>query len=121
MYNHRGSIFAGDQAEVLKSILSGNPSDTVVVPTEQVSGYVTEPVAGQRILGETKLAARLNREASSAEFRLTGGGKEAVIPALTDGRHAEAVLDEAVLEEMGPEADGRISLWADGKSSRKSG
>ena len=115
MYNHRGSIFAGDQAEVLKSILSGNPADTVVVPPEQVSGYVTEPVAGQRILGETKLAARLNREASSAEFRLTGGGKEAVIPALTDGRHAEAVLDEAVLEEMGPEADGRISLWADGE------
>ncbi len=115
MYNHKGSIFAGDQAEVLKSILAGNLTDTTLVSPEQVSGYMTEPVAGSRVLGETKLAARLNREAGEAEFRLKAGGKETVIPAAVDGKYVEAVLDAAAAGELEPDADGKIELYGDGE------
>ncbi len=115
MYNNKKSVFAGDQAEVMKDILAKTETDAVVKGCARVSGYITEPVAGVRILEEKPIEARLNQGVSSAEFRIISQGKETVIPAEVSGREARAVLDRDTLAGLEPDADGKIGLYADGE------
>ncbi len=114
-YNSKKSVFANDQAEAMKGILAGQPGLAELLPYGQVSGYITEPVAGARVLEEQKLSARLNREASHVEFRLDGKEGQTSLLAAVTGKAAEAVLDSATLEKLGEEADGKIGLYADGE------
>lgn len=114
-YNSKKSIFANDQAQVMKDILAGRLEKAELLPYGQITGYITEPVAGERILEERTLSARLNQKVSGAEFRLEGGGKQTVISAEVKGKQAEAVLDKDTLEKLGEAADGKIGLYVDGE------
>ncbi len=115
MYNDENSVFAEDQAVVMKDILSGRVAKAIHLPYGQVTGYITEPVAGVRILEESNLTARLNKEAGDVEFRLEGNGEIIAIKAEMNGKSAEALLDLAVLSKLGEVADGKIGLYADGE------
>jgi len=114
-YNNKKSIFAEDQAQVMKDILVGSFEKAEILPYGQITGYITEPVAGERILEERILSARLNQEVSGAEFRLEGGGEQIVVSAELEGKQAEAVLDKGTLEKLGEAADGKIGLYVDGE------
>ncbi len=115
MYNNKKSIFASDQAELVKGILAGSLAKPQVKPYGSISGYVTAPVAGTRLLDETVLTARLNRTVSSAQFRVGGNGKEVTVDAVLDGKKAEAVLAREDLAGLGAEAGGTVALYADGE------
>ncbi len=115
MYNNRKSIFASDQAAVMKDVLAGSLKKPQVKPYRNVSGYITAPVSGTRLLDETLLTARLNQEVSQAQFKIRGNGQEAVVDAMVTGRKAEAVLAEDVLAGLGEAADGTVTLYADGE------
>ncbi len=115
MYNDKNSVFAKDQAGIMKDILSGRITKAESLPYGQVTGYITEPVAGVRILEERKLTARLNEEVADAEFRLEGSGEPVAIKAEISGKQAEAVLDAATLKKLGEAADGKVGLYAGGE------
>lgn len=115
MYNDEKSIFAKDQAGVMKDILAGRLAEADSLLYGRVTGYITSPVAGERILEEQVLMANLNQEASNVEFRLEGSGESAVIAADVAGKKAEAVLDGNTLAKLGEVADGKIGLYADGE------
>ena len=110
-----GRLAAEDQAQVMKDILVGSFEKAEILPYGQITGYITEPVAGERILEERILSARLNQEVSGAEFRLEGGGEQIVVSAELEGKQAEAVLDKGTLEKLGEAADGKIGLYVDGE------
>ena len=115
MYNDKNSVFAQDQAEVMKDILAGKLAKAESLPYGKVTGYITAPVAGMRILEGQTITARLNEEAENVEFRLEGSGEPVVIPAKMNGKKAEAVLDGDTLAELGEVADGRVGLYAGGE------
>lgn len=115
MYNDKNSVFAQDQAEVMKDILAGKLAKAESLPYGKVTGYITAPVAGMRILKGQTITARLNEEAENVEFRLEGSGEPVVIPAKMNGKKAEAVLDGDTLAELGEVADGRVGLYAGGE------
>ncbi len=115
MYNSKKSVFAQDQAEVMKSVLAGSLGEVKLLPYDQVSGYVTKPVAGERILEETALSARLNQETSNVEFRLESSTGQVSLAAETVGNKAETVLDGETLAKLGEDADGKIGLYVDGE------
>ncbi len=115
MYNDKNSVFAQDQAEVMKDILAGKLAKAESLPYGKVTGYITAPVAGMRILEEQTITARLNEEAENVEFRLEGSKEPVVIPAEMNGKKAEAVLDGDTLAELGEVADGRVGLYAGGE------
>lgn len=114
-YNNKKSIFASDQDQVMKDILAGGFVKAELLPYGRITGYITEPVAGVRVLEEQALTARLNQEVSEAEFRLEGGGEQIVICAEVEGKQAEAVLDKATLEKLGEAADGKVGLYVNGE------
>lgn len=114
-YNDKNSVFANDQAAVMKDILAGNHEKPRLMPCSSVSGYITQPVAGRRILEAQELSARLNQEASDVEFRLESKNGSSVIAAETTGRQAKALLDQSILEQLGEEAGGKIGLYARGE------
>ncbi len=115
MYNDKNSVFALDQAGVMKDILGGKLTKPESLPYGRATGYITAPVAGVRILEQQKLTARLNEEAENVEFCLEGSGEPVVIAAKTEGKRAEAVLDKDTLEKLGEAADGRVGLYAEGE------
>lgn len=114
LYSDRRSIFANDQAELLRTQRDGTNSPTVR-GIDRLGGYITSPLAGKRVLEETKIAARLNQEVEKAEFRISGGSKEVVLKASVNGKKAEAFLDAETLAQIGEAADGKLTLCAEGE------
>ncbi|MDK2965057.1 glycosyl hydrolase [Lacrimispora sp.] len=114
-YQNKKSIFAADQSKTMKTITAGKKKMPKAEPYSEISGYITTPVARQRILEETILMARVNQKVSKSEFQISGNEKEITIPADLEGKQVTAVLDETTLEKIGEVADGRIALYADGK------
>lgn len=111
-YNDKRSIFAADQKQLVESINHNGIRRPQVEPWSELSGYVTSPVSGSRILEETILQARLNRPDVQVEFLVEGGESQIVIPAKTTGKIAEAVLEKQAIESLGEVADGRIGLYS---------
>lgn len=112
-YNNEKSIFALDQKEVVERIVQGGTVVPQIQPFGEPSGYLTFPVSGQRVLEEMTLSARMNQELSDVEFAvMAGAGEEYRIPAAMDGKQADATLDAATLEKLGPTAEGKVRLYA---------
>lgn len=111
MYNDKRSIFAEDQVKVMKDILAGKLMKAESLPYGKVTGYITDPVAGVRILEEQTLSARLNQEATDVTFRLEGSKEPVIISAKMNGKQAEAVLDSDTLAKLGEVADGKVGLY----------
>ena len=110
-YNNEKSIFAADQ----KSILTGEqPSAPERESWDEVSGYIVDPVAGERILSETSIQARLNKEAENVEIKAVAGENEVVLETAVSGRAAQAVLTEEILDLLGETVDGKLELYAEG-------
>lgn len=115
MYNSKKSIFAQDQAEVMKRIVAGSLGEVKLLPYGSVSGYITEPVAGERILGERTLSARFNQEMLHGEFRLESSTGQVSLTAETNGNKVETVLDGETLAKLGEDAGGKIGLYVNGE------
>ena len=111
-YNNEKSIFALDQKAVTDQIRQGGMSAPAVTPWQELSGYMTNPVSGQRILEGMELSARLNQEGASVEFAIAGDGEELRIPAAVEGKLATGTLDAATLEKAGVCAGGKVRLYA---------
>lgn len=113
-YNDEKSIFALDQKEITDRIHEGAVAAPGIIPWSELSGYMTVPVSGQRVLEPMELTARLNQEGALVEFAVAGDGEEQKIPAATEGKTAAGKLDAAVLEKAGATASGKIRLYAGG-------
>ncbi|SCP96412.1 glycosyl hydrolase [Anaerobium acetethylicum] len=107
-YNNEKSIFASDQ----KSVLAVHPASPSITAWEQASGYFTLPVAGSRILTETAVHARLNKEGVSASICASNGIQEIPLETVVDGNTASAILTADVLTQLGEAANGKIILYA---------
>ena len=110
-YNDKRSIFANDQ----KGVLTGEESRPMAPEIEkwtEVSGYITAPTAGTRILGETEISARLNTEGvQDAEIRACAGGKEVALETTVEGKEAQALLTADILAQLGETVEGRLALY----------
>ena len=90
-YNNEKSIFANDQKEILTS---QNIQPPVQKTWDNVSGYITAPISGSRVLDETIISGRMNKEGMEASFAVVGEGKELRLPTTVDGKIAQAVLNK---------------------------
>ncbi len=115
MYNNKKSIFAADQAEVLRQLQTSGAAKPTMKTDETMAGYITAPVHGMRLLEETKLGGRLTKEPQTAEFCIAGNGREERVAADVDGRRVSAVLTEEALKALGETAEGKVALYADGE------
>lgn len=113
-YNNEKSIFALDQKEIIDRIVQGEMTAPASAPWSELSGYMTVPVSGQRLLEAMELTARLNQEGASVEFAVAGEGEELRIPAEVEGKLAVGRLDQATLEKAGACASGKVRLYAGG-------
>ncbi|MDO5408684.1 MAG: glycosyl hydrolase [Eubacteriales bacterium] len=111
-YNDERSVFAADQKQLVESMNRNGIRRPKLEAWSDLSGYITSPVSGSRILEETLLQARLKQPDMQVEFRIGDEQNPTVIPAKTKGKLAEAVLEKPILEAMGEMADGRIGLYA---------
>lgn len=111
-YNNEKSIFALDQKEITSRIREGAVESPEILPWGELSGYMTMPVSGQRVLEPMELSAKLNQEGVSVEFAVAGDGEEQKIPAETEGKTAIGKLDADTLEKAGATASGRLRLYA---------
>lgn len=110
-YNNEKSIFAADQ----KAVLNGEkPSAPERETWDEVSGYIVAPVAGERILTETSVLARMNSEAQDVVIKAAAGETEISLETAVEGRSARAVLTEEILAQLGESVDGKLILYAEG-------
>lgn len=110
-YNNEKSIFASDQ----KAALAVQPIQPVVMENNQISGYLTQPIAGTRILEETFVNACLNKENTAASISVSNGTLEIPLDTHVVGKIAGAVLTSDILAQLGEAVNGRIILYADNK------
>lgn len=110
-YNDRRSVFASQQKDALSAIDAGSIQSVRSVPP---SGYITAPVAGERLLRPAVLSARLNGipESASVQFLLSAE-EEIAIPAVKKGFLYTAKLGKKELARLG-RRNGTVSLVADG-------
>ncbi len=111
-YNDEKSIFAKDQKEVLGNI---TPNPPIIENWSEISGYITAPIAGSRILEETEVIARLNKEAKNVYIVAGNEEKEIKLETSISGKNISAVLTKEILEQMGETVKGYLRLYADGK------
>ena len=113
-YNDARSIFASDQADVLNAL-----ADTEITneKEEAVTGYITSPIAGSRILEAITLKAKITGASDNTEvsFILNGDNDVAktLVATTEDGKYYVATLDADTLASLG-EYVGTIDLVADG-------
>lgn len=109
-YNNEKSIFAQDQQAVLTGEKPTAPS---VEKTDTISGYLTSPVAGTRILEETPITARLNKPDVNAVIAVSNEEQEIKLDTTVDGNTATAVLNADTLASLGEAANGTLILYSD--------
>ncbi len=108
-YNNEKSIFAQDQQAVLTGEKPTAPS---VEKTDTISGYLTSPVAGTRILEETPITARLNKPDVNAVIAVSNEEQEIKLDTTVDGNTATAVLNADTLASLGEAANGTLILYS---------
>lgn len=111
-YNHEKSIFASDQKVVFDGEI---PAAPVCETWDEASGYIVDPVAGERILEQTTVTARLNRECGDVVIKAASGGSEIVLETTVSGKSVQAELTEEILAQLGETAEGKLILYAEGK------
>ena len=111
-FNDNRSIFAADQLGVLNTISAPSVSS----PINGVAGYITAPVAGNRINEPMELTARISGADASTElaFVLTGETQQTIIGQL-EGSVLTAQLDAQTLEAVGESAEGTLAVTANGE------
>ena len=110
-YNDKKSIFASDQKDILQNLLPKKPT---ITDNNIVSGYITSPVAGSRILDETVISAQLSKENVNARFVLVGNeNKEIELETIVNKKQATAKITKEVLSQLGETVNGKICLYAD--------
>lgn len=115
-YNDSRSIFASDQKNILEGLSS--VKEATVTGTKDISGYITLPVSGSRILDDVKVTAKLNMPTESkVSLRVSGNGKTKELAAQKDssGKIYTATLTKAILDEIGETVTGTIGLYVDDK------
>lgn len=114
-FNDPRSIFAVNQRAALQGSV---PTVAPGAAAEGVTGYVTFPAAGRRILEETTFTAKLHNAQAGArvQMRFTGESASLTLDAATeDGIYYSAVLTKEALDHLGLSANGTVQLLADGK------
>ena len=109
-YNSEKSIFAEDQ----KSVLTGQmPAAPAMESWTDMNGYITAPVAGDRILEETDVTARLNTEdVQNAVICAVAGETRIDLATTVTGKTVRAVLTADILAQLGESVEGRLALYA---------
>ena len=110
-YNDEKSIFASDQKEILNGLAPSAPQRQ---GWDEADGYFTAPIAGTRILKETAVQARLNRECGDVVIKAAAGDKEIPLSVSVSGKTAHAVLTDEILKELGETVSGRLILYVEG-------
>ena len=110
-YNNEKSIFASDQKEILNGPAPSAPQRQ---GWDEADGYFTAPIAGTRILEETAVQARLNRECGDVVIKAAAGDKEIPLSVSVSGKTAHAVLTDEILKELGETVSGRLILYVEG-------
>lgn len=110
-YNNEKSIFASDQKEILNGPAPSAPQRQ---GWDEADGYFTAPIAGTRILKETAVQARLNRECGDVVIKAAAGDKEIPLSVSVSGKTAHAVLTDEILKELGETVSGRLILYVEG-------
>lgn len=110
-YNDEKSIFASDQKEILNGPAPSAPQRQ---GWDEADGYFTAPIAGTRILKETAVQARLNRECGDVVIKAAAGDKEIPLSVSVSGKTAHAVLTDEILKELGETVSGRLILYVEG-------
>ncbi len=113
-YNDSRTIFAKDQQAALGTV-DGNAISANAAATG-ITGYITAPVAGRRILEPVTLTARVNGVTSEeVSFVLIGEETSVTIVANVENGVVNAEMTASDLEKMGECADGKIELRAGNK------
>lgn len=108
-YNDEKSIFANDQKDVLTS---EKPTTPFVEQEHSISGYITSPIAGSRILEEIVITARLNKSNEDVVFAVSNGEQEITLETAVDEKVATAILDTETLTSFGEVGSGKLILFA---------
>lgn len=111
-YNDNRSVFAGDQKGVLDRI----NTPVVQSPSNGIYGYITSPVAGDRVIEATELAARVSGASEGTQMIFVLRGKtEQTVKAEVKDSSVHAQLTQEMLKNLGEAADGTMELTANGK------
>ncbi len=106
-YNNQKSIFAGDQ-EAARRVQPVKPA----VAGWGLTGYLTAPTGGSRVLAATMVTARLSQENVEAVLAVANETEEIRLPTTVDGKTVSAPLTANILERLGVSAEGKIRLYA---------
>lgn len=108
-YNNDKSIFADDQ----KTVVCGEKPIALEISGWSMTGYITTPIAGQRILEGTKVEAQLGEGVTDAILAVSNGTEEIKLDTQISERTASAMLTDEVLAQLGETVDGKIILYSD--------
>lgn len=114
-YNDGRSIFAEDQKNVLTKQSFGKITAKAAVTN--ATGYITSPIANQRILKATTFKAKVTgvTKSTSVKFVLKAGKNKVTLKAKADGKgYYTAKLTSAQLKKLGANV-GTLSLYIAGK------
>lgn len=114
-YNDGRSIFAADQKKVLTKQSFGKISAEAAV--EGATGYITAPLADQRILKATTIKAKVTgaTKKTDVKFVLKAGKNKVTLKAKADEKgFYTAKLSASQLKKLGAKV-GSLSLYIDGK------
>ena len=114
-YNDDHSVFATDMGDGFKKVKGVTNTTTA----EDVSGYITAPLSGTRVLGETTFTAKISGQATTVSFVMKSDVDEIMITAQDEGEgNWKAVLTAKDLAYMG-EGTGTVTLLVNGKEVSK--
>ena len=114
-YNDGRSIFAADQKNVMTKQSFGKITAKAAVAG--ANGYITSPLADQRILKATTIKAKVTgvTKKTDVKFVLKAGKKKVTLKAKADGKgYYTAKLSAAQLKKLGA-GIGSLSLYIGGK------
>lgn len=112
MYNHKNSIFAADQKEIIGKFGRGMAGPAAIGRRTQTEGYIISPVAASRVLEPQLVTARLSRETEGIGIKVSGNGREYWLDTVIKGKEACAELDGETIAALGEAVDGRIALYS---------
>lgn len=117
-YNDGRSIFAKDQKDVLTKQSFGKI--TAKAAAAGVTGYITSPIADQRILKAVTIQAKVTGASAdtAVKFVLKAGKNKVTLKAKSKGKgYYTAKLSAAKLKKLGKKV-GTLSLYIDGKKAQ---
>lgn len=119
-YNDARSVFAVNQKTALATVIANASDITVDSASEEITGYITSPIAGSRILESIQLTARISgaKEDTTVAFKLNGVKEKTLQASSTDSKTYSVLLDEDTLKALGEQV-GSIELVVNGETLQK--